>query len=172
MSDDIFTPSVGEEDATKMPAHTKRIGRELAMLYLFVLEMNESALNKEREEVFEEAANIMHWKESRVLRKGREYAEQILDILNLHNEEIEDCIRIHSANWEWDRLSLVDRNVMRVASCEMLFMPDVPPVVSINEAVEIAMDYSDANSGNFINGVLNAVKNRLDRPAREAVEQL
>ena len=69
-------------------------------------------------------------------------------------------------------MALVDRNVMRVATYEMLFVPDVPPIVSINEAVEIARDYSGQKSGNFINGVLNGIKDSLDRPAREAVDKL
>ena len=55
---------------------------------------------------------------------------------------------------------------MRVAVYEMLFDMDVPPIVSINEGVEIARDYADEKSANFINGVLNAVKDSLDRPER------
>ena len=54
----------------------------------------------------------------------------------------------------------------------MLCMPEVPPVVSINEAVEIARDYSGEKAGNFINGVLNGIKDTLSRPARKAVKEL
>ena len=54
----------------------------------------------------------------------------------------------------------------------MLYVPDVPPVVSINEAVEIVRDYSGFRSGNFVNGVLNSIKETLNRPPREAVESL
>jgi|GEM_PF-1639425 len=272
MIDIFFNDNAADITAMKMPCHTIRIGRELAMLYLFISEMHESALKKymeqlfeetkslkqlfeddkslkqlfeddksleqlfeetesleqlfeeaesreqlfdiakslkqlfeetesleqlfeeakslkqlfekakalgllfeeakSHEKVFEEAAGIMHWQASRELRKGQEYAENLLDVWNLHQPEIDDKIRDLSANWEWDRLSSVDRQIMRVAACEMMFVPDVPPVVSINEAVEIANDYSGENSGNFINGVLNAIKNQLSRPAREAVDHL
>ncbi len=172
MSEEFFNDNAADINAMKMPCHTKRIGRELAMLYLFISEMNESTLSKTREKVFEEAAGIMHWQASRELRKGQEYAESLLDVWSLHQPEIDDKICNLSANWEWDRLSSVDRQIMRVAACEMMFVPEVPPVVSINEAVEIANDYSGENSGNFINGVLNAIKNQLSRPAREAVDHL
>ena len=76
--------------------------------------------------------------------------------------------RAQSENWDFARLATVDRNVMRVAVFEMLFKDDVPPVVSINEAVEIAMDYSGEKAGSFINGVLNGVKNNLSRSPRES----
>ena len=83
----------------------------------------------------------------------------------ISNEDIQK-IKDFTKHWEWDRISLVDRNIMRVAVYEMLFDMEVPPVVSINEGVEIARDYSDEKSANFINGVLNAVKDSLDRPER------
>jgi len=81
-------------------------------------------------------------------------------------------IRERSENWDFSRLSLVDRNIMRIAVFEMLFLPEVPPVVSINEAVEIAIDFSGERAGSFMNGVLNGIKDTLTRPPREAVEKL
>ena len=67
----------------------------------------------------------------------------------------------YAKNWDWNRVSLVDRSIMRVAVAEMLHFEDVPLVVSIDEAVEIARDFSGCEGGNFINGVLNALKNKL-----------
>ncbi|MDD4817273.1 MAG: transcription antitermination factor NusB [Victivallaceae bacterium] len=161
------------DETVGMPSHTKRTGRELAMLYLFGRELNGDVKAHGREEFFADASEILHWPvDDRVFRKGCAYAGDLLDIIALNQDEIDDRIRKHSSNWEWARISLVDRNIMRVAVCEMLHMASVPPVVSINEAVEIALDYSDENSGNFINGVLNAVKDELSRPAREAVDHL
>ncbi|MEA4862023.1 MAG: transcription antitermination factor NusB [Victivallaceae bacterium] len=165
--------NTGADNAPPMPPHTKRVGRELAMLYLFGRELNSDAAQRGREEFFRDAAGIMQWPDNnRNFRKGREYAERLLDLFAENQQEIDGCIRTHSSNWEWDRISLVERNIMRVAVCEMLHVPEVPPVVSINEAVEIALDYSDDNSGNFINGVLNAIKDGLARPPREAVDHL
>ena len=163
---------ISDNDSGRMPGHTKRIGRELAMLYLFSGELNKDHLTVERSEFYAEAANLLKWRENRQLRKGREYADELLDLYVLHGPDVDERIKRQSRNWEWDRISLVDKNIMRIAVSEMLYMGEVPPVVSINEAVEIAMDYSGEHSGNFINGVLNAVKDQLSRPAREAVDNL
>ncbi len=63
---------------------------------------------------------------------------------------------------------MVDRNILRLAIYEMLFRPEIPPVVSINEAIEIAKKFSTAESGKFVNGLLDRVKKDLLRPARQA----
>ena len=84
----------------------------------------------------------------------------------LNQEKIDAILSPLCVNWDWMRLSAVDRNIMRVAVAEMLYDEDVPPVVSIDEAVEIARDYSGETSGNFLNGVLNGIKNTLKRSPR------
>ena len=69
-------------------------------------------------------------------------------------------------NWELDRIAAVDRNVLRLAIYEMMFRDDVPPVVSINEAIEIAKKFSTKESGKFVNGILDRIRKELPRPAR------
>ena len=66
---------ISDNDSGRMPGHTKRIGRELAMLYLFSGELNKDHLTVERSEFYAEAANLLKWRENRQLRKGREYAD-------------------------------------------------------------------------------------------------
>jgi N utilization substance protein B len=65
----------------------------------------------------------------------------------------------------------VDRNVLRLAIYEMLYRDDIPPVVSINEAIELAKTFGGGESGRFVNGILDRVKNDLARPLREAVKK-
>ena len=65
----------------------------------------------------------------------------------------------------------VDRNVLRLAIYEMLFREDIPPVVSINEAIELAKKFGGAESGRFVNGILDRVKDDLTRPLREPVSR-
>jgi transcription antitermination protein NusB len=65
----------------------------------------------------------------------------------------------------------VDRNVLRLAIYEMLYRDDIPPVVSINEAIELAKAYGGADSGRFVNGILDRIRKDLDRPAREPVSK-
>ena len=75
-------------------------------------------------------------------------------------------IKKHAKNWELHRIAAVDRNILRLAIYEMLHREDIPPVVSINEAVDIAKKFSTQDSGKFVNGILDKVKGELMRPAR------
>jgi N utilization substance protein B len=75
-----------------------------------------------------------------------------------------------ATNWDLHRMAGVDRNILRLAVYEMLHRNDIPPVVSINEAVDIAKKFSTDDSGKFVNGILDKMKSRLDRPARTATE--
>ncbi|MDH5186102.1 MAG: transcription antitermination factor NusB [bacterium] len=74
-----------------------------------------------------------------------------------HLSEIDNCIQRYLKGWTLERLATIDRTILRIACCELLFFPDIPPKVSINEAVDIAKKYSDDESGRFVNGVLDAV---------------
>lgn len=86
-----------------------------------------------------------------------EFAESLFRRAIDAEEEANDIIRIYAENWEFSRIALVDRLLLRMAICEMVSFPDIPPKVSINESIEIAKKYSTENSGKFINGILDAV---------------
>ncbi len=83
-------------------------------------------------------------------------------------DELDEIIRQFTKNWELNRLAVVDRNVLRLAIYEMRYRDDIPPVVSINEAVDIAKKFSTDQSGKFVNGILDKVKDSILRPARTA----
>lgn len=96
----------------------------------------------------------------------RLFAEPLIRGTLQHRDEIDGHIKRHVKNWELHRIAAVDRNVMRLAIYEMLHREDIPPVVSINEAVDIAKKFSTQESGKFVNGILDKVKGELMRPAR------
>lgn len=96
----------------------------------------------------------------------RTFAEPLIRGTLEHREEIDERIKKHAQNWDLHRMAVVDRNVLRLAIYEMLFRDDIPPVVSINEAVDIAKKFSTEDSGKFVNGLLDKVKGELMRPAR------
>ena len=73
----------------------------------------------------------------------------------------DEIIGHHTQNWELSRIALVDRLILRMAICEMLTFEDIPPKVSINEAIEVAKKFSTARSGQFVNGILDASLERL-----------
>jgi N utilization substance protein B len=83
-----------------------------------------------------------------------------------HRDEADVLIKKHAINWELHRIAAVDRNILRLAIYEMLHRDDIPPIVSINEAVDIAKKFSTQDSGKFVNGILDKVKGELLRPAR------
>ena len=100
----------------------------------------------------------------------REFAQPLIDGMNAHLEEIDERIRRYAENYEFRRIATVDRNVLRLAIYEMLYRDDIPPVVSINEAIELAKKFGGAESGRFVNGILDQVRKELTRSAREAVK--
>jgi len=103
--------------------------------------------------------------------RAREFAQPLIEGMVTHLPEIDERIRRYSENYEFHRISPVDRNVLRLAIYEMLFRDDIPPVVSINEAIELAKTFGSGDSGRFVNGILDRVKNDLTRPLREAATQ-
>lgn len=163
----------GEEASRNEPAkllHSKRLARELAMQYLFRCDMFRELPDMEQWERFyeDELREVHLLRDNRYARKAREYAELLIAKVGSELEHIDGVIKKRAENWEFERLSAVDRNILRVAVCEMLYFDDVPPVVSIDEAVEIALDYSGEDAGCFINGILNGIKDALQRPPRKA----
>lgn len=94
------------------------------------------------------------------------FAEPLIRGALEHRDEADTLIKKHARNWELHRIAAVDRNILRLAIYEMLHREDIPPVVSINEAVDIAKKFSTQDSGKFVNGILDKVKSELMRPAR------
>ena len=72
-------------------------------------------------------------------------------------KEIGDKISQYATNWQLKRMAVIDRNVLRIGVFELLFAPDIPPKVSINEAVELAKKYGDIESSKFVNGILDKI---------------
>ncbi|MEI6392506.1 MAG: transcription antitermination factor NusB [Verrucomicrobiota bacterium] len=96
----------------------------------------------------------------------RLFADPLISGALEHRDEADTVIKKHAKNWELHRIAAVDRNVLRLAIYEMLHRDDIPPIVSINEAVDIAKKFSTQDSGKFVNGILDKVKGELMRPAR------
>lgn len=87
-----------------------------------------------------------------------EFAKSLIQGVVSHQEEIDAAIEKSAQNWELCRIATVDRNIMRQAIFELLYRDDIPPKVSINEAIELGKKFSTANSGGFINGILDRIK--------------
>ena len=90
---------------------------------------------------------------------GRRLLEKTID----HSQVVDDLIISHVDNWDLTRIALVDKLLLRLALCEFLYFEDIPPKVTINEAIDIGKRYSTGNSGGFINGILDAILIELRR---------
>ncbi|HVP09671.1 MAG TPA: transcription antitermination factor NusB [Phycisphaerae bacterium] len=95
----------------------------------------------------------------------RDYAHDLVHDTWANLAELDRRIQEVAENWELKRMAAVDRNVLRVAACELFHRPDVPPAVIINEAVEIGQAFGTGESGAFINGVLDAVAKKREGEA-------
>ena len=84
-----------------------------------------------------------------------DYARSLLASVGKHGAQLDAAIADAAANWDFSRISLIDRNILRFAMAELLFFPDIPTKVIINEAVEIAHKYSSGDAGKFVNGILD-----------------
>jgi transcription antitermination protein NusB len=104
-------------------------------------------------------------------RGVRTFAANVLTGVISHQATIDEKITKYTANYELKRISAVDRNILRMAIYEMLYATDVPPIVAINEAIDIAKKFGTEESGKFVNGVLDRVKLDLNRPLRTASGQ-
>jgi len=141
---------------------TRRQSRKRAMQILFELDVNK----QDTEVVLRHA-----WKQQEDLpSSARKFTESLVRGTVEHLKEVDDLIKSYADNWDIKRINGIDKNVMRVALYEMLYCDDIPPVVSINEAVDIAKEYGDVKSGQFVNGILDRARKDLKRPARERVK--
>lgn len=86
-----------------------------------------------------------------------DYTKLLVPLVLTHREQIDSSIAEHAIDWRLDRMSRVDLNILRIAAAEMLFIEDVADSVAINEAIELAKEYSTPKSGKFINGILGAL---------------
>ncbi len=97
-----------------------------------------------------------------------EFAEELVLGFHGHKEEVDEIIREYTQNWEFRRIAKIDLAILRLAIFEMLHRNDVPPIVSINEAIDLGKIFSIEDSKRFINGILDEFKLKLQRPLREA----
>ena len=127
---------------------TRRKSRELALQALYQGELAGQAGLLDFEEF------CAHFQ---VNKKAIPYAKKLLGGVQGKKEEIDQLISRYAENWRLERMSVIDRNILRLAVYELRYQDDVPTSVAINEAVEIAKRYSTDDSGPFINGILDAM---------------
>ena len=95
----------------------------------------------------------------------REHAERLVGVLARHMDEIDETLAGAAENWDLERMSIIDRNILRIAMAELRYVEDVPWKVVIDEAVTLASRYGGSESPRFVNGVLDSLAHKLNRIA-------
>ena len=140
----------------------RRDGRVAALQYLYAWSLNTPVDLSEDLRVFFEGRDQA--------RDHYAFGEELIHGVIEHVGEIDGKIRTLAQNWEFDRIAKIDLAILRLAIFEMLCRKDIPPVVSINEAIDLSKQFSNADAKRFINGILDRLKGDLGRDARKASE--
>ena len=126
----------------------RRAARELALKFLYQTEFNSEDQDLELPPFFERA---------NVSEEIQKFAHALIKKLLSHEKEVDELLEKISANWPPNRMAVIDKNILRLGICELLFDSKTPPKVAINEAVEIAKKFGTEESPDFINGILDKI---------------
>jgi N utilization substance protein B len=138
-------------------AFKRRIIREKVMQTLYAFEMSHEPIDFLLDQI---AAPLK--KDNETFEFAKTLTLKVVEC----SAEIDAMIRSRVEHWEFNRLAIIDKVVLRIAICELLYFDDIPPKVSINEAIEIARLYSTEKSDKFVNGVLDSIFNDLKKNSK------
>ncbi len=110
----------------------------------------------------------LFFKEQEEERDYYAFAEELIFGVLENRDAIDAKIKEIAKNWDFDRIAKIDLSILRMAIYELLFRKDIPPIVTINEAIDLSKAYSAEESRRFVNGILDKLRGQLDRPSRSA----
>ena len=123
--------------------------REYALQGLYMYEVSKSSID-----------NIIEfeWLDDNISKDTEKFTVKLIEGVISKLEEIDSVIKDYSKNWDFERIAIIDKSILRLALFEMFFMEEIPSVVTINECIDLGKTFGGENSGQFINGILDAVK--------------
>lgn len=127
----------------------RRFARELALKVLYRYEEGDADLSGAMSSVLDAKSYEQN---------DRDFSKALIERTVEEMETIDKEIIKVLENWEYDRISVIDKIILRIGTCELLFFDDIPSQISINEAIEIGKKYGGNESGRFINGILDAIR--------------
>lgn len=145
----------------------RRLIREKVLQLLYAFEINDDNHEGMKEKILSEIDD----------KTDFAFANSLINKVLKNKNEIDELIKSKVDNWDLTRIALIDRILLRIGICELLYFPDIPPKVSINEAIEIAKEYSTSSSGKFLNGILDAIlddlkkENKLKKTGRGLLDE-
>ena len=132
--------------------HQRRKAREVALQVLYELDVLMIGVEEGME---------LFWNHFEAPEEVRAFASLLVRGAWNNKAQIDSLISSCSENWTISRMSKVDKNILRMAAYELLYCPDVPPKVALNEAIDLGKMFGSENSGSFINGILDAIYIKL-----------
>lgn len=147
-----------DEEKPLTRRNQRRENRIVAMQFLYMRSLNPDPVLADQLRVFLE--------DQEHPREEYAFAEELIHGTLEHLEEIDELIRDCARNWAFSRIARVDLAILRMAIYELLYRTDIPPVVTIDEAIEIGKVFSNEDSRRFLNGLLDKIKGTLNRPFR------
>ncbi|MCD6205114.1 MAG: transcription antitermination factor NusB [Candidatus Marinimicrobia bacterium] len=132
-----------------MKMRERRLARETALQAMYAQEISGDSIKVVETNIIDNSEELPE--------ELKSFARQIFQSTTLHKKELDQYIKAKSENWDFERIAVIDRLVIRMAICEFLYFDDIPPKVSISEAIEIAKRFSTDDSSAFVNGILDAV---------------
>lgn len=132
--------------------------RECALKILYAVDI--------RKDPREECVRLFWESQSAVKKEVKEFSDFLTLGVLKNKERIDSLISKYATNWQIKRMPVIDRNILRLAAFELLHASEIPPKVSINEAIEIAKKYGDKDSGKFVNGVLDKINKSERKPEK------
>lgn len=130
---------------------SRRFVRIKVMSVLYAYEIAKDPIEKVKKDLLPEIQD----------REKLNFANSLIDLVLKKSAELDAYIISKLENWEYQRVAVIDKIIIRMATAEILYFPEIPPKVSINEAIEIAKLYSLKNSGSFVNGILDSILGEL-----------
>ncbi len=156
------------EDFICIPPQTRRDARETAVQILYALELSGYSLSVVFRDLVPKCENPP---------PAVAFAKKLVELTYDRREEYDTYIKQYSANWRFERIAILDLIIMRIAICEFIHFYDVPPKVTIDEAIELAKLFSTYKSSGYINGILDAIyldlkeKNMVIKTGRGRMEK-
>ncbi len=132
-------------------ASKRRFVRIIALEVLYAYQSATDHIDKVKKDLLAEIPDLEKYN----------FASELIDAVLKNQRVIDTMITERIRNWEYDRVAILDKIILRLAIAEILYFPEIPPKVSINEAIELAKIYCSDKSPTFVNGVLDAVLNNL-----------
>lgn len=146
-------PSGGSPSDTELQTVRKRSrAREIVLRTLYCVDVRGKKSDVDTDIILEQETN-----DPDVLR----FAKELLNGCLAKRDELDEMIATVAENWQVYRMAVIDRNVLRLGTYELMFLMDIPPKVTINEAIDLAKRYSTAESGSFVNGILDKIRTKV-----------